>query len=416
MQSITRRHFGALAAAGLGAAMLPRPGHAAPETAAAPLEPLTYGSGAGVTVVPVPRGAAPDVTAAAVRRAALATTDFSWMSRGDTVLVKPVCNSGNPYPATTDPIALRAMIELLRERGAGRMLVGDMSGVQAVRFSKDHRSGSTRELMTENGIARAIAEGGGELRAFEEAGWDAFMPETPRGGSDVRQTPGPGGVDWIGPLLMPAVLAEVDHVILMPRCARHLLAGSTLGLKAAVGWSRHDSRLEYHRDAASFSAKTAEANWVPSLRDKQRLVLTSATQVLTTFGPDDGFVYVPDPGLIIASTSVVAHDMVSLAWLIESRAATPEDKRDGLMDDPNRSQRFVDFSNRIVTYWLGGAGQAFKMQSLPRYDLDTVFDDRVLRRAFALSGGVPRIDLLDGATPLARDLRARIEAATRIGA
>lgn len=403
MQPITRRHFGALTAAGLCATMLPRPTHA--ETPSPPaLEPLAYGATSGVTVVPVPRGSAPAVTAAAVRRAALATTDFSWLSRGDTVLVKPVCNSGNPYPATTDPVALRAMIELLRERGAGRVLVGDMSGVQAVRFSKDHRSGSTRELMTKNGMARAIADGGGELRAFEEAGWDAFMPETP----------GSGGVDWVGPVLMPSVLADVDHVVLMPRCARHLLAGSTLGLKAAVGWWRHDSRLEYHRDAATFSAKTAEANWVPSLRDKQRLVLTSATEVLTTFGPDDGFVYVPDPGLIIASTSVVAHDMISLAWLIESRAATPEDERDGLMDDPNRSQRFVDFSNRIVTYWLGGAGQAWRMQSLPRYDLDTVFDDRVLRRAYALSGGVPRVELVDDGTGLPPDLRARLESATRL--
>jgi uncharacterized protein (DUF362 family) len=321
------------------------------------------------------------------------------------VLVKPVCNSGNPYPATTDPIALRAMIELLRERGASRVVVGDMSGVQAVRFSKDHRSGSTRELMRSAGMARAITEGGGELRAFEEAGWDAFMPETPA-----------GGVDWLGPVLMPSLLREVDHVVLMPRCARHLLAGSTLGLKAAVGWWRHDSRLEYHRDAATFSAKTAEANWVPSLRDKQRLVLTSATEVLTTFGPDDGYVLVPDPGLIIASTSVVAHDMMSLAWLIESRAATPADRRDGLMDDPNRSQRFVDFSNRIVTYWLGGVGNAVRMQSLPRYDLDTVFDDRVLRRAYALSGGVPRIELVDAAGALASDTRGRLEAATRIPA
>jgi len=407
MQPITRRHFGALAAAGVGAAMLPRPAQAAPGVAAAPLEPLAYGSTAGVTVVPVPRGSGPEVTAAAVHRAACATTDFSWLSRGDTVLVKPVCNSGNPYPATTDPVALRAMIELLRERGAGHVLVGDMSGVQAVRFSQDHRRGSTRELMIRNGMARAIAEGGGELRAFEEAGWDAFRPETPRSGGDV---------DWTGPVLMPAVLAEVDHVVLMPRCARHLLAGSTLGLKAAVGWWRHDSRLEYHRDAATFSAKTAEANWVPSLRDKQRLVLTSATEVLTTFGPDDGFVHVPDPGLIIASTSVVAHDMVSLAWLLESRAATPEDERDGLMDDPNRSQRFVDFSNRIVTYWLGGVGQAFKMQSLPRYDLDTVFDDRVLRRAYALSGGVPRVELVDDGAGLGTDVRARLHAATRIRA
>ena len=54
------------------------------------------------------------------------------------------------------------------------------------------------------------------------------------------------------------------------------------------------------------------------------------------------------------------------------------------------------------------------MQSLPRYDLDTVFDDRVLRRAFALAGGVPRIEIAadEGGVPSA--LSARLTAATRL--
>ncbi|HNR51348.1 MAG TPA: DUF362 domain-containing protein, partial [Deltaproteobacteria bacterium] len=64
----------------------------------------------------------------AIRACAEAATDFSWLSRGDAVFIKPVVNSGNPYPATTSPIAVAAMIELLREKGAGRVVVGDMSG------------------------------------------------------------------------------------------------------------------------------------------------------------------------------------------------------------------------------------------------------------------------------------------------
>jgi uncharacterized protein (DUF362 family) len=183
------------------------------------------------------------------------------------VLIKPVCNSGNDYPATTDPVALRAMIRLLLERGAGRVVVADMSGVQVVRFSQDHLSGSSRTLMEKNGLSRSIEEAGGEMQLFEEAGWDGFFGEQPR-----------VSASWKEPIQLPNVVASVDHIVLMPRCARHLLAGSTLGLKAAVGWWRHDSRLEYHRDAANFSQKTAEANTVPSLIEKQRLVLTSATK------------------------------------------------------------------------------------------------------------------------------------------
>jgi len=401
--AITRRHFGVLAASGLASTLLsPPPADAAPEPFGV-TKPLRYGGGAAVSIAAVPRGAGADATVAAVRRAALAATDFSWLSRGDVVLVKPVCNSGNSYPATTDPLALYAMITLLRERGAGRVIVADMSGVQFLRFGPDHLKGSTRELMTRNGLAQAAADAGAELLPFEEAGWDAFHEETSVAASS-----------WAAPVLMPALLEEVDHVVLMPRCARHLLAGSTLGLKAAVGWWRHDSRLEYHRDAATFSAKTAEANWVPSLRDKQRLVLTSATQVLTSFGPDDGFVFTPETGLVIAGTSVVAHDMVSLAWLLEGRLGMPEDKRDGLIDDPNGSQTFVNLSNRVVTYLLGGVRQAARMQSLPRYDLEGVFDDRVLHRAFELAGGIPRLELIDakdGEVPA--EVRRRLVAATR---
>ena len=196
--------------------------------------------------------------------------------------------------------------------------------------------------------------------------------------------------------MLPNVLKEVDHVVLMPRCSRHVLAGSTLGLKAAVGWWRHDARLEYHRDAATFSEKTADANTVPTILAKQRLVLTSATKVLSTFGPDQGYVHEPETGLVIASPSVVAHDMVSLAWLLEGRARTPAGVREGPLDDPNGSTLFVNVANRVVTGWLGGLGQALRMQRLERYDMQTIWDDRVLRRAFVTIGGVPRLAVLGG--------------------
>ena len=98
------------------------------------------------------------------------------------------------------------------------------------------------------------------------------------------------GSNWKGGLMMPKILREVDHIVLMPRCSRHVLAGSTLGLKAAVGYWRTDTRLEYHRDASTFQEKTAEGNTVGTLLQKQRLVLTAADKILTSFGPDKGYV------------------------------------------------------------------------------------------------------------------------------
>jgi uncharacterized protein (DUF362 family) len=386
---LTRRHFNALAAGGVAALSFGACAYGSRAADARVLPDASTlrarpGPAIQVAVAAVPRGADADATARAVRAAADAATDFSWLSRGDTVLIKPACNSGNPYPATTDPVALAAMVRLLRERGAGRVIVADMSGVQFVRFSKDGLHGSTRALLERTGLAAAARDAGAEVEAFEEAGWDGFFADALFSGST-----------WSGPILLPEVLHRVDHVVLMPRCSRHLLAGSTLGLKAAVGWWRHDSRLEYHRDARSFSEKTADAATVPAIRDRQRLVLTSATRVLTTFGPDQGFVLEPDPGLVFASADPVAHDMVSLAWLLEGRRATPAGRRDGFLDDPNTSGVMVNLANRVVVQWLGGFGQMLRTEHLARYDLERVWDDHVLRRAFAIGGGVPRVEIAD---------------------
>ena len=145
----------------------------------------------------------------------------------------------------------------------------------------------------------------------------------------------------------------------MPRCARHVLAGSTLGLKAAVGYWRTDTRLEYHRDAATLHEKTAEANTAQTLLKKQRLVLSAADKILTTFGPDEGYVHQPEIGLIIASESVVAHDMVSLAWLLENRRRIPPEKQNGFID---HSPLVASLANDWVVVQIGGIESGHRLR------------------------------------------------------
>ncbi len=317
----------------------------------------------------------------AVRAAAEGATDFSWLSRGDAVFIKPALNSGHPYPATTSPVALGVMVKLLEEKGAGRVIVGDMSGIEHVKLSPGGLSGSTRQLMEAAGMAEAVRAAGGELHFFEEAGWQAFYEDLPA-----------SGAHWKRGLMMPTILQEVQHIVLMPRCSRHVLAGSTLGLKAAVGYWRTDTRLEYHRDAATFQEKTAEANTVGTLLQKQRLVLSAADKILTTFGPDRGLVFHPENGLAIASESVVAHDMVSLAWLLENRNQMPSSEKEGLKD-PYNYQLAVTIANHWVVGKLGGWGPVFAAEKLTRNDIHTIWDDRVLNQAYRDFGGLPRLIL-----------------------
>jgi uncharacterized protein (DUF362 family) len=334
---------------------------------------------ARVFLAGVSRGASAQTIETAVRESALAASDFSWLSRGDSVFIKPALNSGRPYPATTSPIAIAAMVKLLKEKGAGRVIVGDMSGIEHVKLSPDGFSGSTRRLMETSGMAGIVQAAGAELHFFEEAGWRAFYEDQMALGSN-----------WSGGLMMPNILKVVDHIILMPRCSRHVLAGSTLGLKAAVGYWRTDTRLEYHRDAASFHEKTAEANTAQTLLMKQRLVVSAADKILATFGPDQGYVHEPETGLIIASESVVAHDRVSLAWLLENRRHLPPANKDGFLDnDP--------LVARMANYWvvgkLGGMKPVVVSDKLIKNDLDSIWDDRVLNHAYRIFNGAPKLTI-----------------------
>ena len=367
-------------------------------------KPLESGPEAKVSMAGVSRAANEAELTTAIRQTAEAATDFSWLSRGDSILIKPVVNSGNAYPATTNPAGMKALIGLLKEKGAKRIIVSDMSGIQHVKLSPDKLRGSTRDLMKSCGIAQTVVEAGGELHFPEEEGWHSFFEDGPVSGSN-----------WKNGIMMPKIIKEVDHVVLLPRCSRHALAGATLGMKAAVGYWRTDSRLEYHHDAATFHEKTAEANTVTSLKEKLRLTLTVADKIQATFGPDKGYVVVPDIGLIFASESLVAHDMISLSWLLESRLKVPEEYQK-VYQDPYKSQFIVNLANRWVVNLLGGIVQATGAEKLLRNDLEAIWDDRVLRRAFELFGGVPQLRFIDSNSSVPDELRRRLTTMTTIPA
>jgi len=372
---LNRRKFSAISALGLASALFPF------KPVRAQLRIPAIGAEEKVFLTALKKSATDIQIADAVREVALATTNFSWLSKGDTVLIKPACNSNHPYPATTHPASITAMAKLLKEKGAGRVIVMDMGGVASIKLSPDKLRGSTRQLMKENGILAGAEAGGAELYFPEEDGWNAFFEDGPASGSH-----------WKNGIMLPKKLKEVDHIVLMPRTSRHTILGTTLGLKAVVGYMRYDSRLEYHRDASTIYEKTAEANTVPSLKNKLRLVITTATKVLTTLGPDQGYITEPETALVFASTSIVAHDMLSLAWFLHNRSLTPENEK-SFYKDPYLS--LSPTLNRGVVLLLGGVREAAKTESMKTYDFQTIWEEPCLNRAFHIFGGVPKVSLND---------------------
>jgi uncharacterized protein (DUF362 family) len=343
--------------------------------------PGLSGKTALVAIQGLPKGSRDEDIVQAVQRVAEATTDFSWLSKGDSVFLKTVANSPNQYPATTSPLAIRGMTLLLLKKGAGKVIVGDKSGVMTVHQEKDDQNGSSREVMMKIGQHSAAVDSGAEVHCFDEAGFDAYS-----GFYTVNKS------HWKGELILPNILNHVDHVVLLPRVSRHMLAGTSLGLKAAVGWLRDDSRLEFHRDAGSFFEKIAEINDTTILRQKLRMTLSVATKVLSTKGPDEGYVSEPKTGLVFASESILAHDMAALSWLLWNRKfETPESELSG--SDPYTG--IPSTLNRGFVWYIWGIKQWYNSESYNPVTIESVRTDPVICSAASIWGGLPTLELED---------------------
>lgn len=295
-----------------------------------------------------------------------------WLSRGDTVLLKPACNSGRPHPSATHPEAVGAMARYLKEHGA-HVIVGDQSGVEHVQLGRDHQKGHSRQLLEASGIAAAALQAGATVVAFEEKGYDAgYIEEKP----DFPSV-------WEGAWLT-RVVHEVDHIINMPRLSAHLLATYTCGLKNVVGYLRHDSRQVFHEDGALFFPRFVDINHFPSLRAKVRATFTFADKVLLKTGPDKGkTVPFSEPGdrVSLASFDLGAHDALAFA-LIE----WVNSRHQSIMDTLLYQHLPRTLLNRFLTFmiWRSKAG------SIPPYPRDASFaEDPVLSRWWTLQGGLP---------------------------
>lgn len=127
--NITRRSFIRASTGAALATMTPLPAFSSRAAAETRIEdhPVVEGYAPSVTSAWIPKGEMRKCSGHA-RGIMESATDFSWLSWGDSILIKLALNSGNPLPATTDPWLLGCMIDLLKEKGAGEILVGDQSG------------------------------------------------------------------------------------------------------------------------------------------------------------------------------------------------------------------------------------------------------------------------------------------------
>lgn len=279
----------------------------------------------------------------AVRELTLkATGNLSWLKQGDRVLLKPALNSSFPYPSTTHPLAVRAVADLLTERGA-LVTIGDQSGIEHVL----HHPGGVLRGSTAGNFRLSGMKSGDDSRfiGFEDDGWEnGFFHFR----SDMTRS-------WEDGYYITRRVQTADHIINLPRISTHSMAGATLGLKNMVGLLREDSRMEFHANGPmnNFIIKAAKGSCLSSrddgsgtffekiveisdaVRSKLRLTLFCATEVQATFGPDQYSIEIgpvklgrasvirPDPGLLLASADPIAAEAAAFGVLKEARLKIP---------------------------------------------------------------------------------------------
>jgi uncharacterized protein (DUF362 family) len=210
--------------------------------------------------------------------------DFaSSFHRGDRVLIKPNFNSGDPPPNSTDVSLLVALIRLLRDYGAGQVVVGE---------SSRHPPTNTRFELRRAGVFEACAREGAKIEIFGESGW---VPTSTRGNR----------LRW---LEVARPLLECDQLVFLCCLKTHWLTNFSISLKHTVGCirPRHRARLHFGGPIEEQVAEIASAF-------RPDLVVVDGRQCYIRGGPC--YIFIRNAGIMIAGADRVAIDVTGVRCL-----------------------------------------------------------------------------------------------------
>ena len=199
-----------------------------------------------------------------------------FINSGETVLLKPNFNTADPYPASSDPRFLQAVVELAYEAGAGQVIIGD-SCTMAL---------DTRKVMEKLGIFDLQnLKPAPKIIVFDEEKW--VKNKIPEG-------------KYLKSASLPEILQKIDKLILLPCLKTHFIAQFTGSLKISVGFMKPTERIRLHMSHTQ--EKIAELSSLV----KPDLIVMDARKCFIAGGPSEG--KLAEPGLILASQSRVAID------------------------------------------------------------------------------------------------------------
>ncbi len=221
---------------------------------------------------------------------------------GRSVLVKPNTNSNNPHPASTNPLVVGTVVEMLLDAGAAEVKVGDCSNI----------NNRTRDVMKDQGIQKAVEDAGGEVMFLDEM--------------DYTTVKIPGG-KWLTETRISKPVYEAERLIDLPVIKSHNVTGYTMSMKNFVGVIHKESRFdpEWRPTTKVFHpcGNPAEAAADLNLLVEPDLIVMDGTKSLVSYGEEDDSGEVRDTNMIVASGDRIANDVVGLS-VIKSFGIWPD--------------------------------------------------------------------------------------------
>jgi uncharacterized protein (DUF362 family)/Pyruvate/2-oxoacid:ferredoxin oxidoreductase delta subunit len=217
---------------------------------------------------------------------------------GKTVLLKPNILSDSPpeKAITTHPVFLEAAIRLVRENGAGRVLVGDSPGLQMPGFSGKA-----------SGLGEATRKNGAEWIDFTKGKIEVSCPD----GKVIKS------------FTLTQAAREADLIISLPKLKTHQLMQYTGAMKNIFGLVPSLAKSPFH---ARFPSREAFAAMIVDLNlaVKPAFAFMDAIIGMEGNGPAAG-----NPrqiGLVMASSNLLAMDIAATQIMGYPPKETPVNK------------------------------------------------------------------------------------------
>ncbi|WP_332448894.1 DUF362 domain-containing protein [Methanoculleus sp.] len=220
---------------------------------------------------------------------------------GKTAAVKANFNSDDPFPATTHPDMLEAVLGEIRDAGAREVRLGERSGM-----------GTTHAVLKNRGAVEIAARTGAEVVALDGLsldGWEAIPPD---------------GLHWERGFLIARLFREADAVVQTCCLKTHRFGGHvSLSLKNPVGAVAERDPGTGYNYMAELHASPYQRRMIAEINRffPCDVAILDATEGFSSGGPERGDIIAPN--VILASTDRVALDAAGIA-LLRRYGSTPE--------------------------------------------------------------------------------------------